>query len=58
MTMNSELNPSNAALTDGAAEQNFTQHTHADSHGKRNRIIIVIEDGRVVKYIQKTINKP
>lgn len=56
--MNSELNPSNAALTDGAAEQNFTQHTHADSHGKRNRIIIVIENGRVVKYIQKTINKP
>lgn len=55
--MNSDINNLNGAFTNEAAGESFTQSTHSNTKGKTNRIIIVIEDGRVVKYIQKTIKK-
>lgn len=55
--MNSDINNLNGVFNNEAAEENFPQSTHSNAKGKTNRIIIVIEDGRVVKYIQKTIKK-
>lgn len=52
--MNSRLNEHLAA---GPENQAVGQNALAGTSGKANRIIIVIEDGRVIKYIQKTVNK-
>ena len=55
--MDSNINHLNSELSSDLENDALDQSSIVKSKNKTNRIIIVIEDGRVVKYIQKTVNK-
>ncbi|MEG6587052.1 hypothetical protein [Dendrosporobacter sp. 1207_IL3150] len=55
--MNCHIVTTNGDIDNNSEGQNFAQSTLDTLKRKKQRIVIVIEDGRVVKYIQKNIQK-